>query len=180
MVRCFIGIMIPEDQKNKIEQIGNKLKNTGIEVKFVERENLHINISFLGEISQERINEIRNNLEEIVKRYKNLKIKIGDLLLIPNQNFIRVIALDVLDETKQLKSLMQEVNLRIGGDYKPPHLTLCRVKRNVNKEKFFRDLEEIKKENQAIEFEVSGIDFIKSELAKSGPVYTVLYKILFR
>ena len=58
MVRCFIGIIIPEDRKNYIERIKKELVSMPIKCKFVESDNLHICISFLGEVEEKRIETI--------------------------------------------------------------------------------------------------------------------------
>ena len=52
MVRCFIGVLIPEEIKESIELIKESLIKLPMQCKFVERENLHICFSFLGEVEE--------------------------------------------------------------------------------------------------------------------------------
>jgi 2'-5' RNA ligase len=97
------------------------------------------------------------------------------LKIIPSKNYIRVLALDVFDEERVLQELGREVKEKIGGDIKPPHLTLARVRNIVNKEKVLEGLEKYEKVDLG-KFLVSSIQTIESKLSPTGPVYTVLHK----
>ena len=173
MVRCFIGVRIPESLWTKIIEVQNMLKNLPIDCKMVESENFHISLSFLGEVEDEKIGFLSSVLDFICKNYSRFAVEIGRIKLIPNESYIRVLALDVIGNGI-LKSLSKEVKLKIGGDVKPPHLTLCRVRDVKNKNIV---VDEIKKFDVNVgSFVVSSINLIKSELKKSGPVYADLHQ----
>lgn len=176
MVRCFIGIFAPEKIKNAMAELQDGIKKLPMDCKFVEKENLHISISFLGEVSDSEVERISAELDSICKNYKKFEIVLSGIKLIPNENYIRVVAVGI--ENKILHEIGQLVKRRVGGDVKPPHLTLCRVRSVENKEKVS---EEIKKYNTAQfgSFVAENIQLIKSELQRSGPVYTTVHKSSF-
>jgi len=97
MVRCFIGILIPEEIKPKIIELQNFLSNF-VKAKFVERENLHLCFSFLGEKNEKEIENVKEKLNEIGKNFESFEVKVKGIKLIPSQSFVRVIALNVFDE----------------------------------------------------------------------------------
>jgi 2'-5' RNA ligase len=171
MVRCFVGLFIPTEIKEKIIKIQNQIQKLPITLKLVEAENLHICLSFLGEVKEEKIKNICEKLDSICKRYNKFEVEISGIKLIPSENYVRVLALDV--KSNMLESIRKDVEKEIGGDSKPLHLTLCRIKKIEDKKE---TIEKIKKiESEVGKFEVEKISLIKSILQKSGPIYTSLY-----
>jgi len=163
MVRCFIAIY-----PIKSERVYKMQKEIGkfIDGKEVEKENMHITLSFLGEKSENELVDIRKKLNEISKEYQKRIATLTRVKLIPNENFFRVIAIDVIG----LDDLSEAVKRKIGGDVKPPHLTLFRVRNVKEKTKL---LELIKAEiNEKIL--VDRVCFMKSTLTPKGPIYEVL------
>lgn len=172
MVRCFVGFILPESVKEKIVPIQEEIKRLPIVCKFVEKENLHICFSFLGELKESSLEEVEHSLEILTKDFKSIKVRVDGIKLIPNENFVRVLALNVVSD--ELELLMAKIKKEVGGDVKPPHITLCRVKNIRNKEYVIQKLKEIKVEE--FKFLVDSICLIKSELKRSGPVYTIMKK----
>jgi len=177
MVRCFIGILVPEEIKNKVKSIKKELENLPMKCKFVEDENLHVCFSFLGELDETKIKTISNNLDEISKKIGTFNVEINGIKMIPNEGYIRVLALDVSDKTGDLEKIGKEIQKEIGGSVKPPHLTLCRVKNIADKPNVVRKIKEM---NKIIgTFTVDRLQLMKSELRKTGPVYTVIHESKF-
>ncbi|HDH91352.1 MAG TPA: RNA 2',3'-cyclic phosphodiesterase [Candidatus Aenigmarchaeota archaeon] len=174
MVRCFIGIFIPEECKEAICRLQEKIKRLPIKCKFVERENLHISLSFLGEISEEKVRKVERELGNLVNEFSSFKVKCKDILFIPNKRYFRVLALDVKEGRNILIAISNEIKRRVGGDVKPPHLTLCRVKKVLEKEVVIKSLE---KEESSISFIVESIDLVKSTLSPKGPIYQVIKEL---
>ena len=174
MVRCFIGIFIPEECKEAICRLQEKIKRLPIKCKFVERENLHISLSFLGEISEEKVRKVERELGNLVNEFSSFKVKCKDILFIPNKRYFRVLALDVKEGRNILIAISNEIKRRVGGDVKPPHLTLCRVKKVLEKEVVIKSLE---KEESSFSFIVESIDLVKSTLSPKGPIYQVIKEL---
>lgn len=172
-MRCFVGIFLPSDIKNNIVTIQNQLKKLPMKCKFVEKNNLHICLSFLGEIKEEKIKSICEKLKNVCRKYSKFNVKISGIKLIPSETFIRVIVLDIKNET--LENLRKDVKNEIGGDSKPSHITLCRVKKIENRKNIVEKIREI---NYNIgSFVISKVSLIKSTLSRSGPTYETLFEI---
>ncbi len=164
MVRCFIAVYPIEIES--VYKIQEELKPL-IEGKEVERENMHVTLSFLGEISEMEIASIKEKLKELSKQYQKREATLTKIKLIPNERFVRVVAIDVAG----LEDLSKDIKEKINGDVKPPHLTLARVKKVKDKKaliefsrKFFL--------NQKIV--VNDIKLMKSTLTRNGPIYEVI------
>lgn len=177
MTRCFVGLLVPSWLREKIKVIKKELGRLSLKCKFVEDENLHICLSFLGELDEEYIKNVSNKIDKISKKIESFEVKINGIKMIPNEKYIRVLALDILDKTGSLKNLNETVQKEIGGNSKPPHLTVCRVKTIENKGEVVEKIKEMNK-NIGI-LEIDRLQLIKSELRKTGPIYTIIHEAKF-
>jgi 2'-5' RNA ligase len=174
-MRLFIGFFVPENVKNYVNRVQSDLEKLPMTCKLVEPQNVHVSLSFLGEIKGADVEKIKNALSGICQNRKRFLIGLGSINLIPNANFIRVVVLDVLDPSGSLKSICSDIKEKIGGSMKPPHLTLCRVKNVSDKDGTVAGVKSLDL-NQKISFVVESISLIKSELSPSGPKYKTVYE----
>lgn len=175
-MRTFIAVLLPEDIKNKIYEIEeNEIKQEG--VKLVEKENLHLTLAFLGELKEERVEQVKSKISEI--NFKKFKIKLKGLSTFPG--FLRVIYIDV--ESEELKKLhseivkkLKELNLIFDTNFYG-HITIARVNKVTKDqvEKLKSKIEE-KKELDLGEFEVEKIYVMSSTLTQDGPIYKIEFE----
>ncbi len=169
-MRCFISIDIPEDIKKEIEKIQNRLPE--FNGKRTELDNLHLTLKFLGEVNEDKINEIKKRLGEIkLGKFETQIDKLG----VFSEKFIRIIWLHLTNcsEIQQivddkLKDLFEMENRFMS------HLTIARIKKIKNKELFLEELKSIK--IPEIKFKVENFKLKKSVLTSKGPEYETLEK----
>lgn len=170
-MRLFVGFILPKELQTKISKFQEELKLLPMNAKFVERENLHVNFSFLGRVEEDKLTKLNAKLKKIAERYVKFKVATGKVLLIPSKKFIRVIALDFGEGKDWLAKISRDVVAEVGGDAKPPHLTLCRVRYVANKQRLAERVERI---DRRFELLINSIQLIKSELSREGPTYRIL------
>jgi len=176
-MRAFIGFFAPEKIKNYSIGLQSRLEKLPMKCKMVEPDNIHVCLSFLGDVVEGKIVELSANLSKICQRHKKFEVSLCKIKTIPNESYIRVIVLDALEPSGVLKSVCSEIKETIGGDMKPPHLTLCRVRDVSNKERVLSEIGVLNKNSEGCElkFIVNSISLIKSELSRSGPKYTAVH-----
>ena len=64
-MRCFIALLLDKDSSSYILDLQRELKNTPSDVKWVEPQNIHLTLKFLGEISEKLADEIKIKLEDL-------------------------------------------------------------------------------------------------------------------
>ncbi len=180
--RGFIAIDIKTNPE--IEKFINEIENTKALIKLVELKNIHITLKFLGEISNNKIDQINEIIIESTKNIKPFKIKLIGTGVFPNENYIKIIWIG-LKNTQMLSDITKKINdnlINIGLKIKPqkfhPHITIGRVKSAKNKEKILEIIEKYNNINFS-EILVDTIKLKKSELTSKGPIYTDLLKIKF-
>jgi len=167
-MRCFISINLPEEIREEIEKIQEQLPH--FYGKKTELENLHLTLKFLGEINEDKIEEVKNELREVkFERFNSEIDKIG----VFSEKFVRIIWLH-LTECDELQKI---VDNKLKGLFEferrfMSHLTIGRVKSLKDKKKFLKDLKAIK--IPKIKFNIDKFYLMKSELTNKGPKYEII------
>lgn len=179
MVRCFLCIEVPEELREKILKIQNEFKE--FDIKFVEKENLHITLAFLMKGTEREVSEF--DIEGIKKAMNGIETKpfellIKNLLPIPSQSFIRVLAFDIVKGKQEIENIQNhfKINLKkinINPSINPAHLTIGRVKFVKEKQKLIKKIKEQDKEIGS--FVCSKITLMQSQLTSQGPVYREIF-----
>ena len=158
------------------------LKQCGADVKWVNSENIHITLKFLGDTEESLLPEIQQRLSKKLFNYKPFCIRISGVGSFPPGKHPRVIWVGT-EESSSLKALQAEVEsemeaLGYAAEERPflAHITLGRVKSGRRLTEVARKLAD-SRETAIGNFEVRSIKLMKSELGRGGPVYTCLAEL---
>lgn len=175
-MRTFIALEIPEKAKKELANIQEELKTKGIQARMVEAKIIHLTLSFLGEVSQNKIVSVEKILEKIAQEISLVKLRLNKVDCFPSPLKARTIFLSLEGELGKLKALALKIskNLKkenIWFDKKPfvPHLTLGRLKSQQNLKKAIKKIKVHK-----IEFLGEKISLVQSILTPQGPIYKIL------
>ena len=170
-MRCFVAIELPEKTREEIYKKSSELEKKNLfKGKITEKENLHLTLKFLGEISEEKAEEVKKKLKEI--KIKKFKVSFAEFGVF-NENFVRIIWMHLtgaeelqkeIDE--KLKEIFEKERRFMG------HITIARVK-SCDRKKLIKEVEKMSSERG---FYVESFELISSELTESGPIYTILEK----
>jgi len=182
-MRLFVAIDIPLEIKEKIDLfLFDFEKEIKSPVKWVERDNLHINLKFIGEVLDKKTTEITEAINRALQDYNNhqpLVVNIENVLVFPNLYQPRVIGLKILTD-KNLAELANKIKSEIEKlpdieketrQFKP-HLTLGRVKGSLTNSE--REL--IKNIKFTDSFTAGEIILYQSFLSAGGPEYKKVNK----
>lgn len=174
-MRVFVGFFVPERIKNYVVNLQSSLEKLPMACKMVEPDNIHVCLSFLGDVGESEVKNIQASLSKICNSQPKFEVAVANIRLIPNEKYIRVIVLEVVDTSGVLNTICANIKEKIGGRMNPVHITLCRVKSVSDKEEVVAKVKKIPlKEN--LKFDVSSIELIKSVLNQTGPVYNVIHE----
>ena len=176
MPRLFTCVWIPKEIKDKILNLQKEMQNLPLKCKFVELENLHITITFIGDVRDGEVEKLKNKLDRTLKDIKKFHVNLEGLRVIPNENYIRVMGVEIRDEKNLLAELIKKVGNEIGGKYyEKQKVTLCRVKNVFDKGKIAEFIEK----NRDIKIGLLDVDkvaLVKSVLTRNGPVYETIHE----
>ncbi|MCM8783055.1 MAG: RNA 2',3'-cyclic phosphodiesterase, partial [Candidatus Omnitrophica bacterium] len=63
-MRTFIALPVPEEIKAILGSLEEELKTKDVDVKWVNPQNIHITLKFLGEIEENRLSLIKKTLDK--------------------------------------------------------------------------------------------------------------------
>jgi 2'-5' RNA ligase len=137
-IRAFIAVDTPDDLKRDIGQLVAELKKFTY-VKWVSDEALHITLKFLGNVTLETADKIRQIIAEIPKDLFGFNLKIESIGAFPNLDSARVFWLGATSGADRLEKIYNHIEEHlIGLDIKQeerrfsPHLTIGRMKKDFN------------------------------------------------
>ncbi len=184
-MRVFIAIDIDKVIKDDLadlqrEMLGKVDLKKG-DAKWVEPEDMHLTLKFLGEISDAQLVDVCNITKEVTVRHKCFDIEIGGVGSFGGQS-ARVLWVGAGKDNENLLKLQDDLETQLAFAGWPEenrkfegHLTLCRIKNSKAGVK----LAQLSKKYEDYRLDVMPVDSVciyQSELTPKGPVYTLLGK----
>jgi 2'-5' RNA ligase len=189
VIRAFIAIDLPSDIQEGLAKLSAQLKDEigGKSVRWIPIPNIHLTIKFLGDVSENNLDVLKEIICAEVRLQKPMEISVGRLGAFPKERHPRVIwvGVEAPDELISLQRGIETCTTKIGypEDKRPffPHLTIGRVSRNAPSADV-RKIGNIISSNK-VGFlgaaSLQEIHFYKSELLPGGAEYTKLFTAPF-
>jgi 2'-5' RNA ligase len=180
-LRTFIGVDIGKTIRDRAVALQEKLSPSTNGVKWVEPQNLHVTLLFLGEVDDREIPAVCRAVSEQTAGHPPFEMSVEKLGCFPHPRRPRVIWIGVGEGAQELRALHDglEPPLLALGCYRReerqyrPHITLGRVRG----ERPADQLAAVLAQNQdwkGGKIAVSEVLVMSSELTPQGPNYTIL------
>lgn len=182
-MRLFIAIDIDDQIKNALsnlqKQIQKQIDIRKNDVKWVNPENTHLTLKFLGEVKDDKVAGLCNIVKDVASRFRNFDLDIEQLGYFGGQS-ARVLWVgtgiggdDLCELTKELEKQLAKAgwfgeNREFAG-----HLTICRVKNTKAGFKLANICDDYK-DFKAGTVTTDSVKVYQSRLTKSGPIYTIV------
>lgn len=181
-IRTFVAVDLPQDIKMEVDRFTSAFRNQGRGIRWVNAQNLHLTLRFLGDIPEDSVPRLADNIKKNVDGFGVFDLSLSGLGGFPNLKRPRVIWTGVeigKDKLRDLAAGMETACIESefgNGDKRfSPHLTIGRVK---NPAGLGGILEKIGRTSFKTEpFVVYEVTIFKSDLSPAGPKYTSLAKI---
>ena len=181
-IRTFIAIELPPQAHVELVSLQAELKKSAADVKWVEPENIHLSVRFIGDVGPDRAEEIKKQLAETAAGSKAFEFTMKGIGAFPDLSFPRVIWLGVdrgAAESARFAGDL-EAKLRaigISGEERKfhPHITLGRVRSQKNSDRLRKLIETTKFEASPI-IKAEYLTLFMSRLTPQGSIYTPLFK----
>lgn len=134
-MRLFLAIPLADEVRDKLSAVQARLKATGADVKWVEAENFHLTVAFLGDLSEALLPDIEAVCETLAEDATAFRVGVRGASYFPRRGpQIKTLWAGVTEgaeEWKALARLAEEAFAPFGvarGPELVPHLTLGRVR----------------------------------------------------
>jgi 2'-5' RNA ligase len=187
-IRCFIAIHLPHEVRNRISEYILQLREYSNDVRWVQAENIHLTLKFLGEIDSSRVDQVKQSLNPISDKFSPFILNVSGSGCFPGKKRPRVFWLGMEQGTENplfginrwIEDKLEQLNFEKEKRRFSPHLTIGRVRarQQVDFSKLFSFME--RTPFLPIEMTVSDISFTQSNLKPTGAEYQVIEKYPLR
>lgn len=185
--RTFLSIKLPDELKRELAKVQRFLADNSNNLNFVNPDQLHITLAFLGWISEETKKRAERAAMLVADSMTEFSVYPTTLSAFPRINRPSVIWIGLGGESEKLNLLTKKlvdtlirfgVKIITSGDIYSPHITLARIKTQSKHRQFseLRDLiENTKIDLESFQIPVRQIMAYKSDLRHLGPKHIPLF-----
>jgi 2'-5' RNA ligase len=184
--RSFIAIELPPDIKKRLQSVQNELKKCGPDVKWVEPENIHLTLKFLGNVGTKDAKKIGELLEKDFSLKKSFKVTLDRLGCFPSLHSPRVLWAGFEDSKDNSKNIARHLDNSLNGlgfDKETKefqlHATLGRFRSPRNKIAFIEQIERLNLRFKPYDVLLDNITLFESRLSPKGASYSILHSVKF-
>jgi RNA 2',3'-cyclic 3'-phosphodiesterase len=177
-MRLFVALKPPSAALDALQEVIDILTriNKRLPVSWTYTEDLHATLFFIGEIAEERIEEIKLILESIVNKSSSFYLELSQFMYLPNKSRHKIIAARVHDQSGFLNQLHEETSSKLKNMvlYKTAHNKIYKPHITLGRNRSSQKIKTLHNILSSDAFHVSEIHLIKSNLQSFGPHYTAL------
>ena len=178
-IRCFVAIECGGDElAAKFREVRKMFEATRADMKFVEPENIHLTLKFLGEIEPSLVEQVSHFVKET--SFKPFDARLEGIGVFPNLRKPRIVWAGITDGVSQLAEVWRDVDTKLGrlGFERErrrfsPHITISRVRSGRNRDRLVEELSTLS-DYEFGDMHVDRIVLKKSVLTPRGPIYSPL------
>jgi 2'-5' RNA ligase len=193
-VRTFVAVETSTEVREAISRLVARLEDRGqtkssgtkssekhsTKIKWVERENLHFTLNFLGDVPADQVPEVCQTVERAAARHAPFAIEIGGAGAFPTPQRPRTAWVGVTAGSQPMQLLQADLEGELkklgfrpeGRDY-TPHLTIGRVRFLARGDDLPQRLNQ-ERDFAAGAMDVAEVVVFSSELGPKGSIYTPL------
>jgi 2'-5' RNA ligase len=178
-IRCFVAVECGGyELEAKLTEVRRLLETAKADIKFVEPENVHLTLKFLGEIEQSLVEQVSQVVEGT--SFQPFTAKIERVGVFPNLRRPRVVWAGITEGASRLEEIWREIdgelsNLGFEKERRrfSPHITIGRVRSGRNRDKLVHEISSLS-DYVFGGLHVDRVALKKSVLTSRGPIYTTL------
>lgn len=185
-MRAFIAVEISERARTEVARLQERLRAAGADVKWVDPENLHLTLKFLGEVPEEKIPALTESLGRTAAEISPFSFSLQGVGAFPGMEHPRVIWVGIGEGNDRLAKLGIAVEKTCAGlgfpaEERPfsPHLTIGRVRSGKELSRLAKQMEKVKFRATEPE-QAEWIVLLESTLGSGGPVYRTIGEIFLK
>lgn len=180
-IRSFLAFELPPDIRRILERVSAEVKEFGLDVRWVKVENIHLTMIFMGNVHQEKLSDMGDEIKEVCERYQAIEISINGIGFFPDMKRPRVLWLGLAGDLERLSRLRDDLQRHLArfgikeeGRPFRPHLTLGRFRKTISPEARLDELVRKYGNLKGPNCSVGELVLFKSDLRPRGAEYTRL------
>lgn len=183
--RLFWAINLPAELKSSIAGWQSMLRRVPADVKWVEEQNLHLTMKFLGDVDAGRVETLVQAVQPRMAQAGPANLDFAGIGFFPSAGRPRVIWVGVRGEVRKINLLKENMEMAMAAFGLPhdnkkfsPHLTLGRLRSARGAGELAQKAVTISEKAALMgSVQVTTLDLMESKLTARGPHYTLLASV---
>ena len=174
MVRTFVAIFPPQQVREALFRAARDLPKSK-NIRLVSQEKIHLTLKFLGEVTEEELEGVKQALQPISGRHDPFEVSTSSFGAFPSERKARILWAGIEEGSEHLRTVAEDVEnlLEPTGferETRPyvPHLTLGRTRTHRTM------LDTSETSPPTLRFTASSIELVESAPGKNGVTYSIL------
>jgi len=185
-MRIFIAITLSREAREELRALQSSLKASGADVRWVDPENIHLTLRFLGDCGERTVPLVESALSGAVSDFRQFHLGLEGIGAFTGLSSPKVIWAGVGEGARESGALCDSISSRLAEAGIPgeerkflPHITVGRVRSGKN-------IDSLRKAIEGTVFSVSSrtlvdrVVLFSSKLSPEGPIYTPLSEAMLR
>jgi RNA 2',3'-cyclic 3'-phosphodiesterase len=159
----------------------SSLLSIGGDLKQVERDNIHLTLKFLGNVSPAKLAEVKSALGKV--KFEPFSLEIKGAGAFPNMKRMNIIWIGVGEGWSKAQLIFEQTervlhDVGFSRETRPfsPHITIARVRSGRKRDEVAAFLEHLADESFGT-FNADRVRLKQSILSPSGPSYSTLFEV---
>jgi len=180
--RAFIAADV--EATPRLMDLKRSLGESGAQLKFVDLENIHLTLKFLGDTDESLVEKIVEIMKASVEGVEPFTMELKGTGVFPNPNYMKVLwvglenAGPLVTMAKKIDNEVTKLGFKREKKTIHPHITVARVKGPRKKNQVQQILRDFQNENFGSQY-VDAIRLKRSVLSREGPTYTTIEEVKF-
>ncbi len=185
-MRVFIAIALSRETREELRALQSSLKASGADVKWVDPENIHLTLRFLGDCGEPILPSVKSALSDAASAFRQFHMGLEGVGAFPCLSSPEIIWAGVGEGSRESAAIYDSISSRLAEIGIPhekrkfsPHITVGRVRSG-------RNIDSLRKAVEDCSFPVSSrtlvdrVVLFSSKLSPEGPTYTPLSEAMLR
>ncbi len=185
-MRAFIAIDLPKEIKDNLCLVQENFKKLPARINWVNPDNIHLTLRFLGEIEQSQTDKIITAIKGSALLTSPFQINLSSISVFPDTALPRVIWIGINSGNERIQEIYRNLGTKLKSLGIPeesrqflPHITIARIKTILKKKEFLMELNNLKDTSPKVNsyFQARKITLFKSRLTAKGAVYEIIKEL---
>ena len=184
-MRAFLAVELPSHARHELARLQDQLRDSRADVKWVEKDNLHLTLRFLGDIDERERQRVESASQLAAAAMSPVTVTLSSLGAFPSVSAPRVVWVGLGDGAESLAQLAAQIEAQLAKAGFPKadkpfsaHITLGRVRSPRNRLELVRTINDVVWTPPA-SFVVDHVTLFRSDLGSAGPTYSILREFPF-
>ena len=178
-IRSFLAFELPSEMKTILARTSENMRSSPLDVRWVKVENIHLTLVFMGNVPEERLEPIGEQVADICREHGPFRVALKGIGLFSGRRNPRVLWAGLQGDIERMALFRDNLQMKLEPfGIRPehrrfkPHLTMGRFRKGARSSKHLDDMLTKYESLHSPDCELVEFVLFRSDLRPGGARYT--------